>query len=286
MDILSSIDTLIAFVTVMLLFSVLVTGLVQATQSFFRLRGRNLRSALSRLVQECGVEDQREAGDIADRVLDRRLLIRNRSASGPGQAARSLRAAVGPAASRIEREDLSSLLSEEMPADTARAANVAAAVQDDAAFSRRFTQMESVSSKRFLGQVRLVTIFWAALVAFSFQLSVFDLFRNISTDAQLRAELVAASQFVAKQTNTAIEGIKIQDVSEAALDAVARKFPNLATRLEEVSGIGSSEAELVEEMRLVAAGDKAFEPVVSEYEETLANLHKAAAQAAGRVEFG
>ena len=45
---------LIAFVSIILLLSIVVTGLVQATQAVFRVRGRNLLTSVARFLKTTG----------------------------------------------------------------------------------------------------------------------------------------------------------------------------------------------------------------------------------------
>ena len=110
MSILGSIDTLIAFVTVMLLFSLLVTGLVQATQSFVRLRGRNLRVALTQMLSQWGIANENSARDLVDRILDARVLLPKHTPLLVRAVPKSIR---GTGASRIEENELRFLLEKE-----------------------------------------------------------------------------------------------------------------------------------------------------------------------------
>ena len=281
MSILASIDTLIAFVTVMLLFSLLVTGMVQATQAIFRLRGRNLRVALTRMLLRSGIADEKSVQDLADRILNGRLLL-------PKQEPRLVRmvpkAIRSTGASNIEDDQLRHLLAEEgglqLPPREETSDSAALPERDESGFSERFGLMETVASKRFQTQIRFVTIFWAVVIAFTFQLSLFDVLRDVSTNEALRADLVKASETVSRQAEAALRSVAVQDVSEQALEQLAERYPPLKPKLEEISGIGGNKEALLDEIRLAGHDDPALRRVIPEYESLLTDLHQQKVQAA------
>ena len=61
---------LIAFITIILLLSMIATGMVQATQALFRLRGRNLKRGIQAALQVARQNSAATAAKGARNVLD------------------------------------------------------------------------------------------------------------------------------------------------------------------------------------------------------------------------
>ena len=151
---------LVGLVTVLLLLSVVVTALVQATQALLRLRGRNLLFGLTGIIAEQTGLSGPEAKEKAREILTANAAPVLRGHIDPlGWLGKW----VGPQVSWLEVDDLRRVLDD-------CALNVSKDVQ--ARIVDRYAKLEKGAlSKRFLRNVRLWTIIWALPVAFYFQVS-------------------------------------------------------------------------------------------------------------------
>ena len=105
---LDTLGTLIGFVTVVLLLSLVSTSLVQMTSSMLRLRGRNLFRGLDRVLQAagkaCGVkEDEMNSKELAEKVCSSPGLLEIGRSVLSDRVPRWLR---GPSRTRGQRDTL------------------------------------------------------------------------------------------------------------------------------------------------------------------------------------
>ncbi len=183
---------LMAFVTVMLIFSIAVTSLVQATQGLFRWRARNLQNALAKIIED--ESNDAEPWKTAIRLLnnaDGSLLASNFDADS--RMARFF----GPQLSWMSPEELERELSK---------SNDRFDLEQKARIAARFRRAQDTMRKIFLRRMRIGTLFWAIVVAFYYQLSTPQLLNEFSENP--------AAQQAAIDTGNAVLGEGASDAGK------------------------------------------------------------------------
>lgn len=177
-DISSVLGILIAFVTVILLLSIVVTSLVQALQAFFRLRARNLRRALKGILIVEESLDPKVASVKAIKVLNR-VSSAMRGKKVDGKKLGSI--LMGPKVSWLEPEELKKTL-QKYQTDLG-VVNVDNIIE-------RYEGASKSMSKSFLLHTRLLTIVCSTVVAWHFQVSTPQLLADLSADPERVQKLV------------------------------------------------------------------------------------------------
>ena len=177
-DLMNVLGVLIAFITVMLVFSIAITSLVQATQGFMRFRARNLQNSLAKIlksVQQKGSTDDPKKNAISllnrsDAALLSKFFIPDSRASR----------IFGPQVSWMDPDDLDrELRKNELGLDDEQMVKV----------SDKFRHTQRSMRKVFLRRIRLTTLLWAFVVAFYYQLSTPQLFHDFSEDTALQGQV-------------------------------------------------------------------------------------------------
>ena len=177
-DITSVLGILIAFVTVILLLSIVVTSLVQAVQAFIRLRARNLWLGLSKILTVEEGLDPTVASDKAIKILNRvSSAMRGKKEDGN----KFFSNLFGPKVSWLEPEELKKTLQKYQT-------NLGVVNIDN--IIERYEDASKSMSKRFQHYTRLLTIVCATLVAVHFQVSTPELLEELSADPQRVQKLV------------------------------------------------------------------------------------------------
>lgn len=175
-DLTNALGVLIAFATLMLLFSIIVTSLVQATQAVLRLRSRNLWRGLTRVIGAVETKPKGEASDRAFEILKQ---------SAPGllavfdQSKGVTKNLLGPQVSWLTTAQLEAACLE-VVGDPAKVKGIV----------QKFEQMEDPLRKRFQFWTRMIAIVWALVVAWNFQLSTPEILNHLSATPQVREQLV------------------------------------------------------------------------------------------------
>ena len=208
----------IGFSLVMLLLSLIVTSLSQATQALLRLRGRNLRIGIAAALTPA--EDTKvsksslaDAADLMNRSVDATL---RRQADSSSLWARIL----GPAVTWMDEDTLRALMldkARELARTSADPGNPRGLKKAVKKAVKRFSRLEKTLKNRFKNIMRGVSLFWALVVAAVFQISAPQFIQELSTDPRLRAQFVAASGGVPKKSSD-----RIQDIKAGYFDAVYR----------------------------------------------------------------
>jgi DNA repair exonuclease SbcCD ATPase subunit len=259
---------LIAFVGLILLLSILVTSLVQATQSTFRLRGRNLQKGLSvilsNLREDSSVNDSKKN---AARVLMMADPTRTDHEKLEEYINSKRSWFFGPKVSAIDVDDLSRAIVD---------SGIQLTSKQIKKIEERFKQFERFSSKQFQFIIRIITVFWALVIAVYFQVSTPHLLKELSTNPELRTQYETLAVQRLDKSREAIEQFKGYDqLAETALQQLSESHPELTERLEEVSGIDSDKNDLVNELKVILTdwqGDK--ELVLQEYEGLLNSMYQ------------
>ena len=144
-----------------------------------------------------------------------------------------------------------------------------------------FDRMEKNMAARFAGLMRTISIAWAIAVGAWFQLSTPDLIRQLSTDDALRASLVASAEGVYDRATVTMQAAsRYEDVSEQALQQLETSHPDLEALIEEVSGVGEENADVLGELELVLGDHPQQAELLAEYQGLLDGLTREARDAA------
>lgn len=247
---------LIGFVTVLLLLSLIVTALVQATQALLRLRGRNLLFGLAGVLAE-----QADLSPEAAKEKAREILTANGAPMLRGRIdpLGTIGKWMGPQTSWLDAQELKTILDD-------CTVEVEANVRDK--IVKRFENVERVLSKRFLRTMRLWTIAWSLPVAFYFQISAPAVLNDFMTDPELRARAVEmAADLQTQDPATAGRQPSYQDISAQALDRLADKYPDQRVLLEKVKGEGKNKDAVVAELTQVLKDKPRGQQMIAVYEQ-------------------
>jgi hypothetical protein len=244
---LDMLGVLIGFSGIMLILSLLATALTQAIVHMLSLRAKNLQVGLAELLDS--VQTAKSGEELARDVLNSNSLIKG---SRIGKT------------SWILKEEFKMLL------------------KDHGAFSEDsikkamgwFSRMERGLSQRFRGRVRRITLVCALIIAAVFQVSTPDLLKRLSTDKEYRVRAAMIAEEIGGYETGYPETIKYEDVSWLALEELQRNHPDLRETLEEVSGIGSTMDDILDEFLLVLEDHPQREAMTYEYRSTLERLHQ------------
>ncbi len=232
----------IGFVSVMLVFSLVVTALVQLTQSWLRLRAKNLLFGVQTALRSTRTDTTSDGSLINSRKMLLAPLVdpfekREDAAKNKWLANHDV------VTTWLNETDFAKLCSE---------TDLTESQQKEA--TETFRRIDPWLKSRFKLRVRMISVAWAAIVAVSFQLSTPDLIRKLGTDPEfLEAATTLAKQQVALQASKVIDQKDVLSAAERALEELEEKHPEMKAELEELAGVGSSEDELLEELSLVLA---------------------------------
>lgn len=254
--------TLIGFSTIMLLLSLIVTSMVQFIQSLLQLRARNLARGVAAALEDAKIE-KRDAFTLARKLLVKPMSAnRDKLDKTPGYFDN---------VSWIEPSELK---------DNLKAAAKDATESDISVFEAKFKSIQAFLRKRFALHSRIVSVCCAALIAIAFQVNALDLLRDLSVSPELRNQYLEGSeQVLAAAENIPMSTLSYQEVSDLALSQIGVLYPEVDTLLEEVSGVGSSREQIVEELRSLLEAvvpDRAGE-MTAKYEDLLEDLYRAQA---------
>jgi len=148
----------IAFSVVMLLLSLMVTSLDQATQHAFRLRGRNLQNGVAAAIKQTSSKDAATSKQLAAELMNNVAITPLGGAADPKSGLAKVR---GPEATWVDPKALKKAFSETENADGVKPNKVA----------EHFKKSALPLKKRFSVTMRIVSMFWALVVACVFQVS-------------------------------------------------------------------------------------------------------------------
>lgn len=242
--------TLIAFSVIMLLLSLVVTALVQGAQAALSVRATNLRRGLAGLLEAALPADAKDrkqwAKSLAREVIQHPLLT-------PGEGKLSQRRGT----SWITRDELDKVLQslDGVPWSSRRVA------------LDWFDRFEASSSKRFLSQVRRITIVCSLAVAVLFQVDAVETLRQLSADAETRERMAgAAESLLARAEEDLRELGDPRATLGEALAVLEERFPEEGERIEEVTGESGNRREVVEDLRLVLGPGARTDEIVETFE--------------------
>jgi hypothetical protein len=273
------IGIVVAFVSVILLLSILVTSLVQFSQAVLRLRARNLMKGITALVLNARSEGEapsreeiRRAKYDATNILNAtNIALINHVADPTSKLHYWL---LGPKVSWIEAGDLPEAIREQAR-DLEKSA-----VQ----IQQNFQRIQRSMQKRFLLVTRLWTFAWALLVAVLFQVSAPGLLSDLAEDAERREFILSGVDEDLAHAKEATARPNYENAAEEALQALQSHYPDQRERIEEASGVGVSREFIVAELALVLEGVPQRAEILNRYEELLneaavRQIEKASAEA-------
>ena len=239
-----------AFVVVMLLFSLVITILVQIVVALGGLRGRNLLWAVTRVLDRIP-ELQGYAAEIAEKALlhpavtttgkvakvigsKELLTVLQDLANSPntslgGKTKDALKEVISSTVSQESQyhaEKLATEFKSLFPNEVAKM-EISLELFDkkskklESDFNTWFDTIMNRSTDRFVKRTRIWTIVFAIILAFGFQINSINLFKKLSTDPELRTELIQ----MADQTITrADEVLFTKSITIEALELTSKTF--------------------------------------------------------------
>jgi len=247
-----TLGALIGLVTVLLLLSMIVTALVQATQAMLRLRGRNLLFGLAGVLREQVNMSPERAKVEARTILNANGAPVLRSFVDPLGSVGKL---FGPQVSWLEPAELREILG-----------GCTLNLTDDACQSvvERYKKLQKVFSKRFLRTIRIWTIVWALPVASYFQVSVPALLNDFLNSHELQSRMLG----VASDTH-AYTPLSHEQIAKRVLEQLAVSHPELMLTLETASSGEQSKESIANELAFLLREHPDNRSLISEYQHLL-----------------
>jgi hypothetical protein len=242
---LQHLDTVIAFATIMLGVSLLITVLTQIVAALFGLRGTNLQWGLRKLlttednvkaalnadqkVDENKLEEQ--CGTLADKILRHPLISDSTFSKFEGWP--GFKSLIGrfKLANGIRKEELINILDKLGVDDTASAAlktHLAGVKQHIETWFD--TTMDRVA-QRFAMSTRILTVSLAFVLAALLHLDAVALLRKLSQDQTVRARLVASADAVVRETSRVLGAAGETNVFAVSIDQLKETEPVADQRL-------------------------------------------------------
>lgn len=224
---LDRLDTLIAFVVVMTVVSLMITLLVQMVSAILGLRGKNLKLGLEVLLGTISPGAAAHAAALSQRILTHplisdsmvlqvSLLRRIPKLSGYWRLATAVN----------ETEVLAVLAHISKDSGALRDAAEAVIAKSDE-LKQWFSAAMDRTAQRFAVRMRIWTVIASVTVAFGLQLNAVRLLNQLSSDTDLRSRLVASAEVVSTQAGQILgpEGSAVPAVyTDAALE-LKRELP-------------------------------------------------------------
>jgi hypothetical protein len=228
---------LVAFVSVVLLLSMIVTAMVQATQSVLRLRARNLLKGVGTLLRNHELTTATARMDVravASKVLNDDAVALIDKVAKPDSFLRH--GLLGPKVSWAEPAALAKairsvtrtepVLTPAAPAAAPAVAPATAAKPVVDELQLAIEAMEPGWRKRFQYFVRIITIAWAVVVAGGFQVSAPTLFSALSQERALAEQIAKGNAEVARLASSSGEQDAALAQTAAKLDVFGIQFWN------------------------------------------------------------
>ncbi|HXU29645.1 MAG TPA: hypothetical protein VN851_03620 [Thermoanaerobaculia bacterium] len=220
---LNYLDTAIGFVVVILMYSLVITILVQMVGVLLQLRGKALLRGVELLLLEVDPNLRGQAKVLADQVLRHPAIAESRKRL----------------ASALRPEELRLVVRSLVASNPAFKA--ALAQKEGQLLSKINDWFEPVmdrAGERFKMNTRWVTTVFAVILAFGLQFDSIGVFRKISTNAELRGRLVSMSDSVLETSKRELEA--------PATPATEQGLKDLNGRLEKLkTQLGETDLQLV-----------------------------------------
>ncbi|MCP4471327.1 MAG: hypothetical protein GY815_11695 [Gammaproteobacteria bacterium] len=245
--------TIVAFSVIMLLLSLLVTSLSQVTQHYLRLRGRNLRFGIRRLLESETDLDPTECLKSTNRILNG---YESNPLRGQKESSHLAMAVLGSKVTWIESKPLEGALSKELGEDA-----------DSKAIAKKFEQFDKPLRKRFAQTMRLVSIGWAVVIAATFQVSTPELIKNLSLDREYRNEIVKSAPDLLKSTESQIHEISNSESSYTeSIQKLSKSYPEIKEAINGLEASALYPGDLSEELADKIEDHEDLESIIVEFE--------------------
>lgn len=270
---------LIAFVSIILLLSIVVTGLAQATQAAFRVRGRNLLTSVTRLlvaIDKVPANFSRtEKRKAAARVLNSGNIATVDKVANPDGLLR--RVVLGPRTSWVEARELAAAihaLSPSTEAEKGTHTDMPPPAPPEDPLVKEIKRAEPAWCKRFQYFMRLITIGWSLIIAIGFQVSAPSLFASLSQDPARTALILGEQEEVTRIAREALAEDEYDLISDDALEALARQYPDFADDIAQAGNAAPTKAELLQQLVDVMPDVPERPEVVQAYSKLIDDLVK------------
>jgi hypothetical protein len=296
---LKQVDTVIGFIVIMSVVSLLIMIATQVLSSLFALRGQNLADSLEALFRK--VDPLIPANDvkklihnaltdplISDSVLstdrkgggwwgrlrtrwmrasairpDELLAHLYKEAGSPGltTAPMSLVAPQDGTAAAAWRI-LSALRADHSPLVRGPAQTASAEL---ARFEKWFNSAQDRAGQWFAMHTRILTVGAALVAAFALQLDTISLIRKLSADPDLRARLVARADAVQRQTEIAVNQAFSVNLHRKVMELLRTRYPELGLSLDNLPPTATSLPRAQEWLAGKLAADPKADEITSAY---------------------
>ena len=252
----------IAFSVVMLLLSLMVTSLGQATQHAFRLRGRNLHYGVAAAIDQASSKDATTSKKIAAEVMNSVAISPLGGAAKPDSGLAKVR---GPGVTWVDSEALKEALSEHKNAKDVELDKVV----------DLFNKSDLHLKHRFSVTMRFVSMFWALVVAIVFQISTPALIEQLSVDPVLRDKIASRKDEVIVYASGKLEQIDSNaEVYSAVIQSMVHKYPDLKEQFEGLDTDTAWLGDLSEELADAIETDSQADAIVQDFEDVLFDAHR------------
>ena len=283
---------MIAFVSIILLLSILVTALVQFVQASLQLRARNLRKGLADLFREFELT-QLENGslaegagrrpkqylDLASEVLNSpRVALMDRAGAPSNSFQRIFRNLTGPSISWIDAKKLPEVLEAVMTTQGGKEASAPLRMEEGRrreqaeALAGAFKESYPLLQRRFQLRIRWLTFGIALAVAVAFQISTPRLLGELREDAERRNAIVAGADRLLQTAAADLRRLDYEDAAIEALQVLQVENPDQSALIGEASGTGTTRRAIVEELALVLEDVPEGEQILRRYRTLLDTL--------------
>lgn len=259
---------LMGFISVILLLSLIVTGLAQVIQSTLRLRGRNLYAGLQVLLRKIRTKDDvYDSSELAYQICNSTSLMPIKGQIFPSSIPffsenipimpKEIRLPwlTGIARTRIEKDELIDALAEEAGIDISNTETEEFKKLEEKV-EKYYPRLEKSLEKRFKYTMHNVSFFCSFAVAVAFQISSPQLLSDLTTNPEMREKYLQLAEGTLEYAEGAISRLaEYEDLSGMALnqlqEVLKKEEPELSMKLEAVSGIGESKEDTYDEFEIV-----------------------------------
>ena len=261
--------TIIAFISIILLLSIVVTAMVQVSQAFLRLRSRNLMKGLAALLVDTrmGKGPKAVVPTRAARASAKKDATKLMNASNVALTDRVNNPEwwvrywlTGPKVSWIKPDELTKAV-EETQTDLGKG--------DATQLTADFKKSETHLRKRFLRLTRGWSVMWALIVAVAFQVSAPTLFSELSRDAERRERIVADADQILAYGAESLSRSGLDMAAPEALEILATQNEHLRETIEQASGVGTTREFIIDELELALEGLPDRDRLVADYSQLL-----------------
>ena len=223
---LGQLDTFIAFVVVILAVSLVITLLNQAVVALASFRGLHLRSGIEVLLEQIAPDAKAHVRDISNELLCHPLV-------SDSTFHRSSRFKLWQLATAIRVDEFKDILRKVALTDDAKrkwpGLNAAVAKSETwDEIDQWFHKIMDRVSQRFTLSTRVVTLAWAVVIAFAVHLDASTLFRDLSSNIEVRARLLATTDTMKAQAE------RLADVQQGSTETTPdiRRMVDIAQQID------------------------------------------------------